>query len=117
MNFFSDGVAENSRIGRLLRIKADMEALLRRPDAVVNYAVFRLLGKFPAFVVRLLMDGASMAVVYSNVPWASRKVRLWGHEVNEVAGFMPLATSAGKIQSNSIYCTFNVELMYPYGPI
>jgi hypothetical protein len=96
VNFSSSGIREETRLKCLLATKREMRKLARDPDALVNYTVFRLLGKFPAFLVQLVMGGGSMSVVFSNVPWARKRVQLWGQEVEEVAGWMPLLTTAGE---------------------
>jgi len=92
------------RVERLKKTHKEFLGLTHRPDGLVNYKMFQIFGKFPAFVVQFMLKKAGTPVIYSNTPWATERVKLWGDEVKDVFGWMPLLTTAGIGLLTVSYC-------------
>ena len=97
VNFRVSTALRRTKLENLSATQRSMSTLATSPNGYINYVLFRIFGKCPAFVLQFMMRKGCTPIIYSNTPWASERVKLWGTPVENVFGWMPLLTTAGKI--------------------
>lgn len=80
---------------RLAMTHQEVRKSASQPDPVFNYLMQRALGSLPKFLHEILFALSGTPVMLSNVPGLKSSIKLFGGELVDVTGWIPLVTTTG----------------------
>lgn len=83
------------RRARLMSVDKELNRLSKQPHVWLNHLLPTIYGRLPVTFSNLFTGMMTGDGVVSNFPATRDKVELWGSEVEEMAGWVPLLTRVG----------------------
>jgi WS/DGAT/MGAT family acyltransferase len=95
--FLSLPVGERDPVGRQAAVRRTMDRLKRSPEALVIYAILRIVGHLPKWVERLVVAflGKNATLVMTDVPGPRETIWFCGRRVREVMAWVPQSGKLG----------------------